>query len=662
MQKQFSIWRLLICLAVCVGLILGCFPQKAEAVALEAALGIGVAACLILMTAGVVFNPKTVEDIKAIGQSFQTYMYQWGTEAEKLDEVEEWFGGLSVLDPDDGNDGWGNRKTKITIARGILTGISLWIAAAIAGTYRPSLPSSGVVIPSDYFSTYYLSNPSSSGANVSPQNPLSPFNPNDTAIKFDGKVLYLSSLSSLIGKGCVSSSVFKLGDGYYNLQIGTITPYFPYPVTSSYKNFCYAVYRYDPVSASGSFISSNYVRFVPSNNHGLPYECPDLNFYASSSYDYYVCLSYSGKCSYYDEFMGFELENTLTVVPSEAPSADPVFVGDVATDVESGNIAAEEIPLQDIDYSLALPEGQTVLESIQSISQSMSAGDMTLEEYQEMTYAGSASAETPVWTLNLPLSQTLTYDQGAAAEPLMVEATVTDGGTVTYEWYRYGTDAEGEVYPADVFATGNTFTPPTDVAQTAYYYCRAINTDPDGYVAWDYSNSIAVQVNPVTDPGTDTDPDAGTDTDSDNLTAEQVGSAVGDALDQSSAKEEQKINNTGNDVSQQLLNAIPDYSSRFLPAVRNLSDSLGYTGTSCVLTMPAITVPAVSDLFSETRILDEQQINFEDFFNKMPEVLMKLTRALFDIAVVFFCLREFNHTIQQVMTGFKTPGDHWEEV
>ena len=58
---------------------------------------------------------------------------------------------------------------------------------------------------------------------------------------------------------------------------------------------------------------------------------------------------------------------------------------------------------------------------------------------------------------------------------------------------------------------------------------------------------------------------------------------------------------------------------------------------------------------------DGVTFNFEDYFNKMPQLLMTLVRAIFDLAVVFFCLREFNHTIQQVLTGFKDMKDDLED-
>jgi hypothetical protein len=71
-----------------------------------------------------------------------------------------------------------------------------------------------------------------------------------------------------------------------------------------------------------------------------------------------------------------------------------------------------------------------------------------------------------------------TYTQEEAAEPLLVEANVTDGGTLSYQWYSQTMDKnfEGTVIPDE---TNSTYVPPTgelDVG-TTYYYCVVTNTN-----------------------------------------------------------------------------------------------------------------------------------------------------------------------------------------
>ena len=59
-------FRVLICLLMVCCLIFHMSPIKAEALALEASLAIGLVGALILASAGVVFVPETTNQIQAI--------------------------------------------------------------------------------------------------------------------------------------------------------------------------------------------------------------------------------------------------------------------------------------------------------------------------------------------------------------------------------------------------------------------------------------------------------------------------------------------------------------------------------------------------------------------------------------------------------------------
>jgi len=93
-----------------------------------------------------------------------------------------------------------------------------------------------------------------------------------------------------------------------------------------------------------------------------------------------------------------------------------------------------------------------------------------------------------------------TYTQEEAAEPLLVEANVTDGGTLSYQWYSQTMDKnfEGTVIPDE---TNSTYTPPTgevDVG-TTYYYCVVTNTNNEATTHM-ASNTAAVKVVAATAP------------------------------------------------------------------------------------------------------------------------------------------------------------------
>lgn len=136
------IGRALVCLLVVCCLLLNMFPVRAQALVHE--IAIGIVALLILMACGVAFAPQTVTDVVAIGESFRTFMYQWGTGAEKLDEVEEWFGSLVIYDGGSDLDGDGEddspNERKVHLARGLLTGIAAWVGSVILGDTQVEVP------------------------------------------------------------------------------------------------------------------------------------------------------------------------------------------------------------------------------------------------------------------------------------------------------------------------------------------------------------------------------------------------------------------------------------------------------------------------------------------------------------------------------------------
>lgn len=69
----------------------------------------------------------------------------------------------------------------------------------------------------------------------------------------------------------------------------------------------------------------------------------------------------------------------------------------------------------------------------------------------------------------------VTYAMNAEAEPITVEASVSDGGTLTYQWYSNNVDSNGGG-TALKGETNASFTPPTTELGTTYYYVVVTNT------------------------------------------------------------------------------------------------------------------------------------------------------------------------------------------
>ena len=103
----------------------------------------------------------------------------------------------------------------------------------------------------------------------------------------------------------------------------------------------------------------------------------------------------------------------------------------------------------------------------------ISSADTGLHVYYLIVRVEEASsAETPVFETDLGTSE-VTYTVGDTADALTVEATVTDGGTVAYQWYS---SADDLTYAPIDGAQTDTYTPPTETAGTTYYYTEATNT------------------------------------------------------------------------------------------------------------------------------------------------------------------------------------------
>ena len=104
---------------------------------------------------------------------------------------------------------------------------------------------------------------------------------------------------------------------------------------------------------------------------------------------------------------------------------------------------------------------------------------------------GMLDAQTPNIT-GQPVGAT--YTQNAVAVPLSVAASVTDGGTLSYQWHGNSNPEKGGIIPG---ATGKTYTPSTSAVGTMYYWCIVTNTNTavgGNKTATIYSNQISVTV------------------------------------------------------------------------------------------------------------------------------------------------------------------------
>ena len=117
----------------------------------------------------------------------------------------------------------------------------------------------------------------------------------------------------------------------------------------------------------------------------------------------------------------------------------------------------------------------------------------------DKTYYAKWEKDEPLVNAAKPAEITLpdaSYEAGKTAERLNGKTTVTDDGTITYQWYRTNAvdDFNGTLLDGEI---GETFTPPTDAVGTQYYYVIATNTKADATgekTAETRSNTVAITV------------------------------------------------------------------------------------------------------------------------------------------------------------------------
>ena len=108
--------------------------------------------------------------------------------------------------------------------------------------------------------------------------------------------------------------------------------------------------------------------------------------------------------------------------------------------------------------------------AVDAAGQAVTAADAQVEVW--VAEDKDFTAETP--TATLLAESGYVYAKGNAANTLYVTASVTDGGVLSYQWYRYESD-QAQAQP--IFgATLNEYTPPTDTAGVWNYFCRVTNT------------------------------------------------------------------------------------------------------------------------------------------------------------------------------------------
>ena len=166
--------------------------------------------------------------------------------------------------------------------------------------------------------------------------------------------------------------------------------------------------------------------------------------------------------------------NVFTEAASSGPAAernllyrsvDDLVAGDIK--VSSSDEALVSVSGTTITVAAGASEGASAEITISSATDKTT--DMTFTVKVAESEPVPAEAETPDFTNVLA---DVSYTQGDTATALDGTATVSDGGTVTYQWYT----TSGGTDTALTGETGATFTPPTDDVGAVTYKVVATNT------------------------------------------------------------------------------------------------------------------------------------------------------------------------------------------
>lgn len=125
-----------------------------------------------------------------------------------------------------------------------------------------------------------------------------------------------------------------------------------------------------------------------------------------------------------------------------------------------------------------------------------------------------------------------------------------------------------------------------------------------------------------------------------NQNIESLPGEIGDQMQDIVDNEKNQANNKGNEFVDQILDALPDPSTKVLASLKSLTDATSYTGTDAKLQIPGIVLPAVGMLIPETELWEGTQLDMGSYMELLPGTLVTVVQSLFTIAIVLYCVYE----------------------
>ena len=194
-----------------------------------------------------------------------------------------------------------------------------------------------------------------------------------------------------------------------------------------------------------------------------------------------LTLSPNTKQTWTPVAVGYAAQTAKTINVKNSGDADFTALTVTLTDTTDGEFTLGDGSVDatlavDDDFNVTITPAQGLTADTYSGKLTVSQGAITASVEFEFTVEGSTPTHSvePTFSTNLSTSK-VTYLKDAAAAALTVTAAVTDGGTLSYEWYKNSENNTTSGTKITDAATAS-YTPSTADVGNAYYYVIVKNT------------------------------------------------------------------------------------------------------------------------------------------------------------------------------------------
>lgn len=297
----------------------------------------------------------------------------------------------------------------------------------------------------------------------------------------------------LFAEEVLTETVVDDGYAYYN---GVLLPVLPALDLSSYPYRLIVFNQYSDIY---------YLIFSPSQP---VYSSSRISFSGSRAMIYTISSGRWQFSSYESNSMGFGCSSVIWANHNISSgdfglsASDPVSPSGVSSsvDVSLGEVASSDTAIADgyitwADNAVLVPGSLTGSDE-ESISAWPIGLNNSYADTSQMTQAdiwngvSDYGAQTPVLSVDLG-TDSVTYEQHALASPLVVSASVSDGGHLSYSWYVSANGADEKLVEG---AISSTFIPLTDVIGTYVYRCHVTNLVVPYSIADVWSKAATIEV------------------------------------------------------------------------------------------------------------------------------------------------------------------------